>query len=138
MKRRRVNLSWPIRLAALLMPCLLVLQLNAQTIEIEFINETGQPMKARYQLVGYTNPLDPDDCSYTITSTGDEECIPANDVYYLETEPGRFILWVEVYCDCSDYAATIYCGDEPVIFSCDMVNQYIMGLAHHGWRVEPY
>lgn len=110
----------------------------AQTIEIEFRNETGQPMRARFQLVGYTNPYDPNDCTYTITSTLDAFCVAANDVEYLESEPGRFILWVEVYCDCSDYVATIYCGDEPVIFSCDMVNQYIMGLAHHGWRVEPY
>jgi hypothetical protein len=124
-------------LAAALVPFLFSLHTIAQTIDLEFFNETGIDMRVRAQLVGYT-PIDPNDCTYSITSSLLNECIDANDVYPFTTDPGRFILWVEVYCNCSDLAAAIYCGDDPVVFTCDMVNQYIMGLAHHGWRVEPY
>jgi hypothetical protein len=69
-----------------------------------------------------------------------EECIPANSIHYYQTQSTRYIGQVKISCECfpnADYIEIINCGDEPVEVQCG-ANDWIMAIAPHGWRVEPY
>ena len=110
---------------------------SAQTwIDLEFHNQTAQYMRVDYELKYFTSNA----CANPSGSTGwFDACIPDNNVSTLGTWDERYIAQVDVWCDCSSGpVATIYCGDDDVIFQCGLMDQFIMGLSLHGWRVEPY
>lgn len=122
----------------LLGACLIIAcQGSAQTwIGLEFHNQTGQQMKVEYELKYFTSGA----CSSPSGSSGwYPACMDASDVHTLGTWDDRYIAQVDVWCDCmSSPVATIYCGDDDLIFQCGLTDQFIMGLSLHGWRVEPY
>lgn len=135
--RRHVKLVRPLRMVAVCVPWLLAVHAVAQTVDLEFINETGQSMRVDFELRYYIS--NPPDCTYSGSSGWYDGCAPANDEYTLQTDATRFIAQVNVSCTCSQsVVASIYCGDDPVVFQCGLMDWFIMGLAPQGWRVEPY
>ena len=105
-------------------------------IDFEFINDTGQDIRVRFELKYYAGSP----CGDNTGSSGTwYECIPPSDSFVVGSWDTRYIAWVEVECDCDGSVdAVINCGDDPVIFSCDLVSQLVMGLSQSGWRIEPY
>lgn len=82
----------------------------------------------------------PDACASPSGSSGwFTLCLSPYTVGTFGTGDTRCIAQVNVSCGCNTPpVATISCGEDEVAFTCGLMDQFIMGLSLHGWRVQPY